>query len=416
MFKLLRNKEAKNLILACSITFILSFLLFSLFINKGIKESNNEYIKQNISLVGAIVKENPELEEVIVPIISKGNLEDNYEKGLEVMDKYYYGENVSVDKNVIMKYINQNYKNYWIVGWICFYGILIGIILKLISPIYKNIRDIGNRADNIVEEKFEITKVDLREGEFYILNSKFNDMGERLQRALEDLKNEKLSLKDIINDISHQLKTPLAALITYNEILQNYQVMSKDDVNMFINLSSKQLDRMEWLIITLLKYAKLESGIVEYNKEMLSLEGTLKESILPLRVIIEEKKQELVFNCESEGLYIHDRKWVAEALSNIIKNAVEHTDENGKIEIGICETAISIDIYIKDNGKGMEKEELKNIFKRFYKGESSLNPTNIGIGLSLSKKIIESNGGDIRVESTPCVGTTFHIIFLKTIV
>ena len=149
---------------------------------------------------------------------------------------------------------------------------------------------------------------------------------------------------------------------------------------------------------------------------MIPLSESIKYAVAPLKVSANDKNQSIELALNSEGYYFHDKKWIAEGLSNIIKNAIEHTSINGKIKIILEETPMSISITISDNGEGIDEDEVKNIFKRFYKGKNSINPKSIGIGLSLSKKIIEAHGGSISVKSKLEKGTIFNIIFLKVIV
>lgn len=414
--RLLKNKEAKLIIITSFITFLV-FLSVTIFItNKWFNDINLKYINQNIALVGAIVENNPELEEEIVPIITKGNMEKYYEAGSNILDKYYYNENLSNIKNPILNESYKSFKITIILLWVLFWGVVIALILKIISPIFNNIKKLGERADEMVEGKFNSTELKFEEGDFYVFYNKFNHMGERLESALKALQDEKVNLKDIINDISHQLKTPLSALIAYNDILKNHENMDIKTKSQFINLSSEQLDRMDWLITTLLKYARIESNAIRYNKEAIPLAETIEYAVKPLKLSASEKDQSIVLELNSKGHYKHDKKWITESLSNIIKNAIEHTSNNGEIKIKLDETPLSISINIRDNGEGIEKTELKNIFKRFYKGKNSINPKSIGIGLSLSKKIIEAHGGNISVESELGKGTTFSIIFLKGII
>ncbi|MGL5245610.1 MAG: sensor histidine kinase, partial [Sarcina sp.] len=273
------------------------------------------------------------------------------------------------------------------------------------------------RAENIVENKFYPNKNTFNyKGCLEKFIVKFDLMEDRIKNSIFLLKDEKINLKNIINDISHQLKTPLMALSMYNDILKDHKEMNEEEIDDFINLNKEQLERMDWLVKTLLKYARLESNAVEYRKEIFSLKNTIEESINPLKIKAEEKNQTLTFICEKDIEYYHDRKWVSEAISNIIKNAIEHTNYNGKVEVSLYETPLSITIAIKDNGEGIEKSELKKIFKRFYKGESSVNPTSIGIGLCLSKSIVQAHNGDITVESKLGKGSVFYIIFLKTVI
>ncbi|MDV4151968.1 HAMP domain-containing sensor histidine kinase [Clostridium sp. AL.422] len=413
---LFKNKEVKLIIITTLITFLVFLTGFIFVTNKWFNNINLEYIKQNTALVGAIIENSPELEEDIVPIITKGKIEKYYEAGSNVLDKYYYNENLSTIKNPIL---NKSYEYFTVTIiflWLLFFTVVILLILRIISPIFNNIKLLGQEADEIVEGNFNSGELKFEEGDFYIFYNKFTQMGERLNNALKDLQDEKVNLKDIINDISHQLKTPLSALIAYNDILKNHKNMDMETKSKFINLTSEQLDRMDWLITTLLKYARIESNAVKYNKEIIPLSETIKYAIEPLKVSASEKEQHIVLELNNEGYYLHDKKWIAESISNIIKNAIEHMDTKGEIKIILEETPLSVSISIRDNGEGIEKSELKKIFKRFYKGKNSVNPKSIGIGLSLSKKIIEAHGGSITVDSELGKGTVFNIIFLKAVV
>jgi len=413
---LFKNKEVKLIIITTLITFLVFLTGFIFVTNKWFNNINLEYINQNTALVGAILENNPELEEDIVPIITKGKIEKYYEAGSNVLDKYYYNESLSTIKNPILNKSYEYFRITIILLWGLFFTVVILLILRIISPIFNNIKLLGQESDEMVEGNFNSGELKFEEGDFYIFYNKFTQMGERLDNALKDLQDEKVNLKNIINDISHQLKTPLSALIAYNDILKNHENMDMETKSKFINLTSEQLDRMDWLITTLLKYARIESNAVKYNKEIIPLSETIKYAIEPLKVSASEKEQHIILELNNEGYYLHDKKWIAESISNIIKNAIEHMDTKGEIKIILEETPLSVSISISDNGEGIEKSELKKIFKRFYKGKNSVNPKSIGIGLSLSKKIIEAHGGSITVDSELGKGTVFNIIFLKAVV
>lgn len=414
--RLFKNKEAKLIVITSFITFLVFLVVFIFVTYSWFNDINKKYINQNIALVAAIIENNTELEEEIVPIITKGNINKYYSSENNILDKYYYNENLNSIKNPILKDSYSNFKLTIILLWGVFFLVVIVLIFKIISPIFNNIKKLGERADEMVEGNFNSNEIKFEEGDFYVFYNKFTHMGERLESALKDLQDEKINLKDIINDISHQLKTPLSALIAYNDILKNHENMDVETKSKFIEMTSEQLDRMDWLITTLLKYARIESNAVSYNKEMIPLSESIRYAIAPLKLSADNKNQNIELDINSEGYYFHDKKWIAESLSNIIKNAIEHTDINGKIKITLEETPMSISITISDNGEGIEKTELKNIFKRFYKGKNSINPKSIGIGLSLSKKIIEAHGGSITAESDLGKGTSFNIIFLKVII
>lgn len=410
---LFNNREVKNIIILSVISFLIFTLISTMFLSKWFNNISSRYGEQNIALVGAILEQNPELEEKIIPIITKGEYNKYYDAGKVVMDKYYYNDNILPYKNSVIKNEYNNFKKVWTSFVAMVWTILSILFIYIIKPIFKNLNTLGQIADNMVEGRFNNKRLELNEGELAVFYNKFIDMGERLEGALSDLKVEKVNLKNIINDISHQLKTPLSALIMYNDILKNHNNMDGETRTRFIDLTSDQLDRMDWLITTLLKYARIESNAINYNKSLHSLKDTINYCMQPLKVKVDEMKQNIELDFKGDGLYLHDEKWLGEAFSNIIKNSIEHTDIGGEIKISLKETPLSITVTIADNGEGIEKKELKNIFKRFYKGKNSLNPKSIGIGLSLSKKIIEAHNGSVVAESEVGVGTTFYITFLK---
>lgn len=414
MSTLLEKDERLKVGIFIIVLFIIQgFILHSITANMLLKV-NDRYIKQNIEIVGEIYSKDVNLAEEIIPIIT-GKEEGKYNIGKDIMDKYSYDESLNINLNPLFEGVESsfNVKFYVCIG-VALLILLIGVAI-IMNPVYKEIQTLTVRAENIVENKFlkSNEKYDYK-GSLDKFIGKFNMMEDRIENNIELLSNEKINLKNIINDISHQLKTPLMALSMYNEILVDHSNMDKEEIDNFNNLSKEQLERMEWLVKTLLKYARLESNVVEYHKEYFSLNNTILESINPLFIKAEEKNQTLDFIESKEIEYFHDRKWLSEAISNIVKNAIEHTPVNGKIEINIEETPISITIAIKDTGEGIEKDEIKKIFNRFYKGENSINPISIGIGLCISKSIVNSHNGDISVESIKDVGSSFYITFIKT--
>ena len=311
--RLLKNKEVKLIIITSLITFLVFLTAFIFITYNWFNDINKKYIDQNTALVGVIIENNPEIEEEIVPIITKGNINEYYELGNNILDKYYYNENLNPIKNPILKDSYSNLKLTIILLWILFFIVVMILILKIISPIFNNIKKLGERADEMVEGNFNSTELKFEEGDFYVFYNKFIHMGERLENALKDLKDEKINLKDIINDISHQLKTPLSALIAYNDILKNHENMDIETKSKFIEMTSEQLDRMDWLITTLLKYARIESNAVSYNKEMIPISESIRYAIEPLKVSANNKKQSIELDFNSEGYYFHDKKWIAES-------------------------------------------------------------------------------------------------------
>ncbi|NFD77476.1 HAMP domain-containing histidine kinase [Clostridium botulinum] len=420
MLKYFRNPEIKELTLKFSLIFILFAILTTIFIKGELNKLNKDYINQNTLIVGNILSKHPELEDEVILSLNSNqdaiyNQEKNYKIGKKVLEKYSYDENLDIYKNPILKNFSINF----IYRAIIYFGVAIFIIYIIIYDkfkyFYKKAEIFTEASEDIMEGHFSKFIDENKEGDFYILSSKFNLMSNRLEESLLNLRKEKIFLKNIISDISHQLKTPLSSLIMFNELMKDENMPIEDRKN-FLKLSDEQLRRMEWLIINLLKIGRLEAGVVEFIRENNPLYVTVNKALAGLSEKAKEKSQQVIVDIDEDVYFKHDMDWTAEAISNIIKNSIEHTDNYGQIKISCEETPISLTISIKDNGEGIPEKLQNKIFERFYKGENSVNPSSIGIGLSLTKSIIESQNGSIIVESETGEGTEFIITFLKTIV
>ncbi|NFJ85020.1 HAMP domain-containing histidine kinase [Clostridium botulinum] len=420
MLKYFRNPEIKELTFKFGIIFILFAILTTIFIKAELNKLNKDYINQNTLIVGNILSKHPELEDEVILSLNSNkdaryNQEKNYKIGKKVLEKYSYDENLDIYKNPILNNFSMNF----IYRIIIYFGVAIIIIYIIIYDkfkyFYKKAEIFNEASEDIMEGHFSKFIDENKEGDFYILSSKFNLMSNRLEESLLNLKKEKIFLKNIISDISHQLKTPLSSLIMFNELMKDENMPIEDRKN-FLKLSDEQLRRMEWLIINLLKIGRLEAGVVEFRRENNPLYVTVNKALAGLSEKAKEKSQQVIVDIDEDVYFKHDMDWTAEAISNIIKNSIEHTDNYGQIKISCEETPISLTISIKDNGEGIPEKLQNKIFERFYKGENSVNPSSIGIGLSLTKSIMESQNGSIIVESEMGEGTEFIITFLKTIV
>lgn len=249
------------------------------------------------------------------------------------------------------------------------------------------------------------------EGELYRLFHEVNSLAAVLKAHAENEGKAKKFLKATISDISHQLKTPLAALNIYNGIMQEE---SKDlpTIKEFTTLSEQELDRIEILVQNLLKITKLDAGTIVIEKSMENVSemlGSIEKSFA-YRAEQEQKNLYLTGN-DSVFLYC-DRSWFMEAIGNIVKNALDHTGKGDSIHIEWKEFASLVQITVKDNGSGIHTEDLHHIFKRFYRSRFSKDTHGIGLGLPLAKSIIEAHSGTIEVDSELGVGTAFTINFL----
>ncbi|WP_101696373.1 sensor histidine kinase [Clostridium minihomine] len=249
------------------------------------------------------------------------------------------------------------------------------------------------------------------EGELYRLFHEVNSLVSILNAHAENEENAKKFLKDTLSDISHQLKTPLAALNIYNGLLQE-EAKDLPTIKGFAVLSEQELDRIEILVQNLLKITKLDAGtimIVKARENVSEIMGNI-EKHFSFRAKQEEK--ELFLSGDNDITLFCDRNWLMEAISNIVKNAFDHTKKGNAIHMEWKQLTSVIQVVIKDNGSGIHPEDLHHIFKRFYRSRFSKDTQGIGLGLPLAKAIVEAHNGTIEVDSELEIGTAFTINFL----
>ena len=254
------------------------------------------------------------------------------------------------------------------------------------------------------------------EGELYRLFHEVNSLVSILNAHIEKEGKEKEFLRNTISDISHQLKTPLAALNIYNGILQG-EAENLPTIKEFADLSEQELERIETLVQNLLKISKFDAGTIVMEKASENISDMMEciKKRFSFRAGQEGKEiillgdEAIDFNC--------DRNWMMEAMVNIVKNALDHTEEGDSVWIEWKLSASALQIAVKDNGTGIHPEDLYYIFKRFYRSRYSKDTQGIGLGLPLAKSIIEAHGGSISADSEWGSGTTFYLNFLlfKTI-
>ncbi|MFD1416700.1 sensor histidine kinase [Oceanobacillus jeddahense] len=255
---------------------------------------------------------------------------------------------------------------------------------------------------------------DNREGDLSILKNEIYKMTRMLSEQQEGLKKDKEKLTDAISDISHQIKTPLTSMTVMADLLSepDLEVEKRQEFTYHIR---RQLERMEWLVSSLLKLSKIDAGTTLFHKEKIEAKQLVKEAAAPMEIPLELKEIDLEIEGEPCTAFIGDKNWTKEACINILKNAVEHTPNGGKITISYEENAIYTEIRIRDNGQGIEKTEIPHVFKRFYKGSHAADGS-VGIGLAMAYSIVTNQQGDIEVNSEPGRGTTFILKFYKQVV
>lgn len=402
-------KRSSEVLLFLNIIFFIVMILTMKMYYDNLKK---DYIKTFGAIVTKVGRSDPKLIKEIMPVVTNGIHDEDKMSGIRMLKQYGLTEDL---ENELFPYINKSYMKY---NFFIFIEIfIITFVLFVLNYIqhgyfYERIRRLNIGAKKIIDGDYDISIVEDREGDFSKLSTSFNSMKGIIRNNLDELKKEKIFLVNLLSDISHQLKTPLSSMIVYNDILLNKQV-SKEQSRTFLINSRSQLYRMNWLIKSILKLARLDAKAIQFNMESQSLNETVLYSIEALDEKIKNAGVKVNLNQESEVVFPHDREWICEALINIIKNCVEHVTREGNIDIDIMENPIYRRIIISDTGEGIAKEDLPNIFKRFYKAKNSNNRESIGIGLALAKSIIESHHGIIDASSILGEGSTFTITFLK---
>ena len=290
----------------------------------------------------------------------------------------------------------------------------LSLILMLIYCVstyrrYQSLAALAGDINQVLHGDSPIDFDNYSEGELSILHSEIYKMTVRLREQQQKLINDKKYLADSLADISHQIRTPLTSI---NLLVERLSASGLTDEcrHQLANELYGLLDRIDWLITTLLKISKLDAGTVQFKQEQVSLEELLKKSCATLLIPIELRGQELIIR--AEGDFYGDPAWTSEAVGNIVKNCMEHTPYGGKIEIEAAENALYSEILIKDNGTGISPEDLPHIFERFYKGKDS-DGKSFGIGLALSRMIIAGQKGTVKAENRKNAGAMFTLRFYK---
>ena len=269
------------------------------------------------------------------------------------------------------------------------------------------IKQINSYLDGNFTERIKCDE----EGELYELFHSVNTLAAVLNAHAQNELRAKEFLKNTISDISHQLKTPLAALNIYNGLLQN-EAKELPAIREFAALSEQELDRIETLVQNLLKMTRLDAGSIVFEKASENIEDMMKDVELHFAYRAKQEQKEILLSGAKDIWLSCDRDWIIEAIDNIVKNALDHTKAGDFVSIAWKKTASVVQITIKDNGCGIHPEDLYYIFKRFYRSRFSKDVQGIGLGLPLAKTIIEAHNGTIEVDSQPDRGTAFVISFL----
>ena len=395
------------------ISIIIIAVLFCIVLNSiVISQLQNKYTRDNYYIIADIIgkiKENyPDIDESeIIEILNKS--EDSVKQGQELLKKYGFNEQISVT-DTLEKYqtsiITVN-----TLSLIIFCILTIIIIDQYIKNKNKEIKSIIKYLEEINNRNYNLKIEENKDDELSNLKNELYKMTIMLKEQAETSLNNQKALQTSLEDISHQLKTPLTSICIMLDNIQENPDMDNQTRQTFIHEIIKQTEWINWLIISLLKMSKLDANTVQFAKDTINVEELINEVVSKLSIPIDIKQLKIIIK-GNNAQFIGDYNWQLEAITNVVKNCIEHTDEHKNIYINYEENNFYTKIIIRDEGCGICKKDLKHIFERFYKGKNS-SENSVGIGLALAKTIIEKGGGYITCQSIENKGTTFEIKYLK---
>ena len=395
------------------ISIIIIAVLFCIVLNSiVISQLQNKYTRDNYYIIADIIgkiKENyPDIDESeIIEILNKS--EDSVKQGQELLKKYGFNEQISVTDTL------EKYQTTIIIvntlSLIIFCILTIIIIDQYIKNKNKEIKSIIKYLEEINNRNYNLKIEENKDDELSNLKNELYKMTIMLKEQAETSLNNQKALQTSLEDISHQLKTPLTSICIMLDNIQENPDMDNQTRQTFIHEIIKQTEWINWLIISLLKMSKLDANTVQFAKDTINVEELINEVVSKLSIPIDIKQLKIIIK-GNNAQFIGDYNWQLEAITNVVKNCIEHTDEHKNIYINYEENNFYTKIIIRDEGCGICKKDLKHIFERFYKGKNS-SENSVGIGLALAKTIIEKGGGYITCQSIENKGTTFEIKYLK---
>lgn len=403
------GKETKTLLIAITAICLVSFLLAGGIATLLAKNFQQELLLHDYGVAGHLLNNESELS---ISAFTSQPDENDIERGREALASIGYDETAS------MRFLPavQTYRNQAMLSIFLLLVFLFGAIYLSLFLYLRRQHKAFSNAENTIRQFLDgntTSRIECSQaGDWYSLFHAINEMATILSAHAENQRQTKEFLQDIISDVSHQIKTPLSALKMYHEIIE----IHKEDaatVSSFTEKSQREIKRMEDVIYTLLKLAQLDAGMIQMEKAPENLSVLMQDVLERFETWSEREHKTITLFGKEDVVVLCDALWVSEAIGNIVKNALEHTEKGGHIEVKWSQSPLMTQIEISDNGKGIHPEDLYNIFKRFYRSRFSSDVHGIGLGLPLAKSIVEAHGGTISVTSSLGTGTTFTLNFFN---
>ena len=404
----MKNKiELKKMCITSCIVIIIFLITFSILIYKQYKTYTYNFNQKIAGIIDNILEKYPDIEKrEIVEILNSSDKTNN-----EILREY----GIELDKDSVILENNTDFQKFIIIDintLIVFILILSIIFFKYNHSESKKINGITKYIEEINRGNYKLNIEENTEDELSILKNELYKITIMLKEVAENSQKDKTTLKDSLSDISHQIKTPITSILIMLDNILSDENMPEDIKKDFIKDIKRETINVKFLVESILKLSKIDSNSIKFIKKEVFIKEIINEAVKNVSMLSELKNIEIIVSGDDSIKTICDLKWQVEAITNILKNCIEHSYDNGKIYINYEQNNMYSEIKIKDNGTGIDKKDLPHIFERFYKGKNSLSES-VGIGLALSKSIIESNNGYIQVDSELNIGTTFIIKYLK---
>lgn len=412
MINIIRKEPViKKSIFIMMMSIIVIFSMFTIFQYNNLKNIYLEQENINKRVVGILVDKYPQQEVDIVKSIYK---QDNryLDLGSKTLDKYGYDNNYNMYENVNFK----EHLKYFLVNNLTVFVIIIVIVSFIVfnftKYMYYQLLKVNSDIENIINNKYIVQDELKEDGIFNRIYTDLNKLSRSLNLKISSIDKEKESIKELVTDISHQLKTPLASLKLYNTLLIEEELDDEERME-FLKTNEMSINKLHNLIDSLVNISRLEASMINIKIENKSIKQTLIKAINSTVPKANQKNININIDDFEDIKIPHDTKWTEESIFNVLENAVKYSSENKDINVKVSETINFIRIDIKDNGIGIDKSEYNNIFKRFYRSEKVGDIEGSGVGLYLTRKILERQGGNIIVSSQKGQGSKFSLFLTK---
>ena len=401
-----KNRNSRKTIILGIIVIMLSTGIFWVINNIQYRKYLKIVNAKIDNIISEVIEKYPDItEEEVLEILKNNETPES-----SVLEKFGYTPDISYIKTLGEQIETNKKQNIALV--IIFGTVSLGIYLIYVITQEKKIAEINEYIKQINNKNYILKIEENNNGELSKLRNELYKTTVLLKETAEISEKEKENLSTAIADISHQLKTPLTSIKIMLDNIQDDPDMEKEVREDFLREISKQIDWISSLVVSLLKIAKFDAGTIKMENNEINAKNLIDNIISNLAILMELKNIEIITNVDEKATFIADYKWQQEALTNILKNAIEHSKQNSRIYITVENTNLFLKIIIKDEGSGIDKEDLKHIFQRFYKTKNS-SENSIGIGLPLAKAIIEQSNGYIKVETKYGEGTSFEVKYIK---